>query len=323
MTQERTEHAAAQQALRSEKTTFQADLARATAAIAGAKKGTPHPLLGRNVQQLTGAVHLQNPAAILAPAAIAPVAAQNHTYFQFWFDSSLPPPPHSTMKKSIGVRAATTTTPVPYNLASCWPGVDITGTCSNCGSYDSRMDTLITGATIPTTITNRILFANAFPTPPKVVVWLTGFSAATGAAVSVKVTANDITETAFVLQISSGEGARLGSVGVGWAVWPENGWSDWGQKQAAVKVGSVSTLIPGEARLPRLAAVGTLAKGAVGAVFLVAVSAVDLVLTGNLWVDVAMVPGSGGYSDIASTWRMTAGPATARVYSARVVHVSR
>lgn len=217
------------------------------------------------------------------------------------------------MKKSIGVRAATTTTPVPYNLACCWPGVDITGACSNYGSYDSRMDTLTTGAPIPTTISNRILFANAFPTPPKVAVWLTGLSAATGAAVSVKVTANDITETAFVLQISSAEGARLGSVGVAWAVWPEEGEWSFGGRQAGVKVGSVSTLTPGGARLPRLAAAGKLAQGAVG-VLLVAVSAVDLVLTGNLWVNVAMV---------SPTWSMTAGPSTARVYSARVVHVSR
>lgn len=171
------------------------------------------------------------------------------------------------------------------------------------------MDPVVTGPTIPTTISNRVSFNHAFPIPPKVVVWLVGLSAPPGAAVSVQVTANNITETNFVLQICSGDRARLGSVGVAWAVWPDaSGW-----QQTAVDVGSVSTLTPGQPRRSTLGAKGTL-PGTTK--LFVAVCAVDLVLSGGLWVDLVVAHAGGG-------WSMNAGPSTAIVYSARVAHVSK
>lgn len=182
-------------------------------------------------------------------------------------------------------------------------------TCTSHGSYDSRMDPLVAGATVPTTITNRIFFQNAFPTPPNVAVWLTGLSAATGAAVSVKATANNITETDFTLQISSGDGARLDSVGIAWAVWPEAA----GYQSPKVTVGSVSTANPQKGRVSTLGASGVLPQNQRAKILLVAVSAVDLVLTGGLWVDVGANSG----------WMMRAGPAKAIVYSARIMYASR
>lgn len=171
------------------------------------------------------------------------------------------------------------------------------------------MDPLVTGGTVPTTITNRIFFQNAFPTPPNVAVWLTGLSAATGAPVSVKVTANNITETDFTLQISSGDGARLDSVGIAWAVWPDAA----GYQSSKVTVGSVSTATPLKGRVSTLAASGVFPQGKGARMLLVAVCAVDLVLTGGLWVDVGTDSG----------WMMKVGPAKAIVYSARIMYASR
>lgn len=171
------------------------------------------------------------------------------------------------------------------------------------------MDPQVTGATIPRTINNRVFFEKAFPTPPTVAVWLTGLSAATGKAVSVTVTANNITESDFELQICSGDGARLGSVGVAWAVWPGAA----GYPSAAVSVGSVSTAIPQKRKVSALAASGALPRGNGTRLLLVAVCAVDLVLMGGLWVDVGAESG----------WRMKVGPANAILYSARIMYASR
>lgn len=174
------------------------------------------------------------------------------------------------------------------------------------------MDPLIAGATIPTTITNHIVFTAPFSTPPKVVVWLTGLSATTGAAVSVNVTANDITEAGFVLQISSGDGARLQSVGTAWAVWAENG----EHQSSPITVDCLNTLTPGKQRVTLFRNPETLVDGT--AIVMVAVSAVDLVLVENLWVAVSAFPGGGG-----SAWIVAVEPSVANVSSVGAAHVSR
>lgn len=348
LTQERTQHAVAQAAWYREKNTLEADLARATGKVKPTEPGTAY---APNLQSSTANPPVQLPPSVRA--AITPVAPAKQIYLQFWFDWLTPTP--SSNEPTTEIRAATSSTPIPYGLTSSWPGVDFTSTCAGHGNYDSRMDPAMTGPTLPTTVSHRVVFGYAFPSPPKVVVWLTGFSAAPGAAVSVQVTAINITETKFVLQINSGDGARLGSIGVGWAVWPATGvWPKpvtgvW--PQPAVEVGSVSTRTPGKARVSSLATTGVLQAKKM---LLVAVCAVDLVLAGGLWMEVAVGPNIGGegsflghrgysrvphpydpyedegmpppparYPGNATTWSMKAGPSTAIVYSARVAHVSQ
>lgn len=168
------------------------------------------------------------------------------------------------------------------------------------------MDPVIVSPTIPTTFTKVIRYKSAFDTPPKVIVWLTGLSAA---AVCVKAVANDITETEFALQIRCSDGTQLASVGVAWAVWPEAGGSDngWSGTRSVVNVGSVSTAKTGEARVPVFSGSGSLRKAAVMA----ALSEVDIVLVGGVWVQLVFKQ---------ARWEMTAGPVDASVYSARVAY---
>lgn len=181
----------------------------------------------------------------------------------------------------------------------------------NHGTYDTRLDALLAAfVTLPATITHIVRFKDAFATPPSsVMVWLTGLSASTGDELSVQATANDVTETEFVLQVSSGAGSRLNSVGVAWAVWHES-------EQNTAKVGSVSTKSPGTVRLPNLASSGVLA-GVFLPIF-VAVSAVHLVLGGNMWVDVEMAHETQSYGPKGLKWEMKAGPVAARVYSVMI-----
>lgn len=191
---------------------------------------------------------------------------------------------------------------------------------ANCvyhGNYDSRMDALITTPTVPTSLTQIIRFTTPFETPPKVAVWLTGLSSATGSTVFVKAGANNITETEFELQINSGDGARLGSVGAAWAVWPE---VDRHSEYTVRAIGSVSTAVPGGARVPRLGASGKqLQASHYGKVVLAAVGAVDLVLEGSLWVEVevSLTENKPLY------WGMSAGPPDVMLYSVRLVYVTQ
>lgn len=206
-------------------------------------------------------------------------------------------------------------TPIPYNLASSWPGMDNIRNSADYGSYDTRMVALLWGSALPATITHVVHFKQAFPAPPTVMVWLTGLSAARHAKVCVKVTANNVTESEFALQITSTGGASLGSVGVAWAVWPIT--PHWGQ--TAAKVGSVNTVAPAAARVSNLNAAGTVpAKG----VIFVALSAVDLILGERLWMEVQMIKATGSYGPAGSTWKLSAGPVGASVYSARVAYAS-
>lgn len=238
------------------------------------------------------------------PSPIPPAATSKQTYLQFWFSSA------STSSVWINrVRAATTVTPAPYGITVSWPEIEHLATSNRHGSYDTRMDPLITTPTIPTILTQNIRFGKPFDTPPKVIVWLTGLSAATGAAVCVKAVANDITETEFQLHISSDGGSRLGSVGVAWAVWPEAGISDHLGLQKVANVGSVCAVAPGGGRVPVFSKTGSVR----GKVVMVAVSAVDLVLAGGVWVEVVFT---------GQSWRMSAGPVDASMYSARVAYVS-
>lgn len=142
------------------------------------------------------------------------------------------------------------------------------------------------------------------------VVWLTGFSGATGTSVSITVVANDITETEFALQIRSSDGAPLLSVGVAWAVWPEAGGSNGGYSDArpVVNVGPVSTTKTGDARVPVFSGSGSFRGTAV----IAGLSAVDMVLAGALWIEL-VVKEAG--------WAMEVGPVGASVYSVRMCYV--
>lgn len=182
----------------------------------------------------------------------------------------------------------------------------------NHGSYDTRMDPLITTSTIPSTLTHIVTFEKPFANPPQVLVWLTGLSATTGAAVCVKAVANNITESEFTLHITSAEVTPLGSVGVAWAVWPEAHSSNQGGggsqgTASAMQVGSVSTVTPGGARVRVLSKSGSVG----GEIRMAGISTVDLVLAGGLWVELVL-EGRG--------WSMSAGPADAIVYAARVAY---
>lgn len=205
------------------------------------------------------------------------------------------------------MRAAVTAASVPYGTASGWLDTNSLGTSVSRGHYDSRTDPLITSPTLPTTIAHVVRFGEPFPTPPKVLVWLTGLSAAAGAAVAVKATATDITETDFTLRISSVDGAALASVGAGWAVW----------SQTSSRVGSVSTVAPGCERVSVLAKEGSLAVG--GRVALVAFCALDMVLSGDVWVE--LMQEDHGSDQLR--WVMSAGPASASVYSARLGYATK
>lgn len=260
-------------------------------------------------------------------------------YLQFWFSSN---------DSSTRTHMATTTIPIPYGLASSWPGMDIVRSSADYGYYDTRMDAGNTSALLPTRIDHVVRFKNPFVTPPVVMVWLTGLSAARGTTVSVQLSANNVTETDFTLQITSGLGfgAVLRSVGVAWAVWTVA--SGWGQ-HTTKKVGTVSTVSPGGVRVSNLTGSGKLAGDSTA---LVAVCAVDLVLGGGVWIDVEMEGGETppelgpqrpsdpvsyglgfgstttsmfGQSSVRKEglmWKLNAGPVGARLYSARITYLS-
>ncbi|KAL0634512.1 hypothetical protein Q9L58_006530 [Maublancomyces gigas] len=138
-------------------------------------------------------------------------------YLQFWFPTSSIEP-ESGKVFSIS-QACTTTTPVPYGLASSSANAYTLRGSKFSGTYDSRIDSSITSPTIPVIISKVIAFNPPFTDTPEVVVWLTGLSATTGTVVSILVTATNITTTQFTLQIDSSAGDHLFSVSVAWAVW--------------------------------------------------------------------------------------------------------
>lgn len=132
----------------------------------------------------------------------------------------------------------------------------------------------------------------------------------------VKATANNVTESEFSLQISSGGGDRLGSVGVAWAVWPET--PGWGQ--TARKAGSVSTVVAGAKRVANLNTTGIVP---VPGVFFAAVCAVDMYLRGGVWINVQMSPETPAYGPNGTQWSMSAGPVGSQVFSVRIAYASR
>lgn len=183
------------------------------------------------------------------------------------------------------------------------------------GNYDSRMDALITTPTVPTSLTQIIRFPKPFETPPKVAVWLTGLSSETGSTVGVRAGANNITETMFELQINSGDGARLGSVGAAWAVWPK---VDRDREYWVQAIGSVSTTVLGTVWVPMLGAAGEQRQAThYENVALAAVCWVDLILEGSVWVEVEVKK----RDNLQLRWEMSAGPGDALFYSVRLVYV--
>ncbi|KAL7269826.1 hypothetical protein RUND412_007485, partial [Rhizina undulata] len=248
--------------------------------------------------------------AAVVPATLQPTPStttiDKQRYLQFWVSSS---------KELTRVSAAATATPSPYGIFSSWP--DEINQSRDHGGYDTRMDLLLTSPTLPVTITNVIRFKEAFRSPPKVVVWLTGLSAHNGATVHVSTTANDVTETGFVLHMSSGDGDTLKSVGAAWAAWDEAHEGGY-EGNPAVRVGSFSTTKLGSVRTRKWAETGSL-LGRESKVFL-SVCAVDLVLAGSLWMDMTMSEKST-YDRDKFKWNLKAGPVDARVYSARVAYV--
>lgn len=173
------------------------------------------------------------------------------------------------------------------------------------------MDPLITTTPLQTVIIHIVRFKKPYPTPPSVLLWLTGLSAKSGASVRVKATANNLTESEFSLQISSEGGDRLGSVGVAWAVWPQTATSG----VQALKTGSVSTVVAGARRSPNLNTEGTLG---VPLVQFASLCEVDMALSAGVWVNMQVV-GRTSYAP-GATWSMNAGPLGARVYSARIAY---
>lgn len=240
---------------------------------------------------------------MLVRAQAPATASDKQTYLQFWFTTSF-------SSSTIQVRAAATSVSVPYGTASCWPRLFSRSACTISGSYDSRMDVLIMAPTVPTTLTRIVRFKEAFLAPPKVAVWLTGLCATPGAAVSVKAVANNISKTEFVLEIFSGDGAALASVGAAWAVWPDD--------VELAKVGTVITVKPGGARVPVSELKGKLDVG--GSAALVALCAVDLVLAGGLWLEVTHR--TDQWPPKYLRWVMTVGPADATVYSATLAYAT-
>lgn len=176
------------------------------------------------------------------------------------------------------------------------------------------MDEHINTAIIPATVSVVIPFKTAFATPPGVVVWLTGLSATNDAVVTVNATATNVTESEFVLQISSGGPAQLASVGAAWAVWPD--------VPERLTTGSVDFVGPEGARVPIFDAKGVEnPRNACSSVIrLAVVSAVEVVLKGTLTIDL-FVSEIYTYPGEEFAWRMTVGPSDAEVYSTRVTYV--
>lgn len=97
------------------------------------------------------------------------------------------------------------------------------------------MDPDINTVTLPVILSKVINFTATFSGLPVVVVWLTGLSSTTGAVVSVEATATKITTTQFTVQIDSGSGEHLLSVGAAWVAW---------ERDAMIAIGSVSLPMP-------------------------------------------------------------------------------
>lgn len=230
----------------------------------------------------------------------------DHTYLQFWYTSVV---------DTKHVHLATTSVPIPYGLSACWLAMEHIRSSTDYGSYDTRLDPLITTKPLKLTTTHTVRFKKPFPTPPIVLVWLTGLGAKSGALVSVKATANNVTESEFSLQVTSSGGDRLESVGVAWAVWPEA--PGWGQKTP--KAGSVSTVAAGARRVTNLNTEGTVP---VKWVQFASLCAVDIVLRGGVWMTVKTVTETSSYGPQGTKWTMSAGPAGSQVYSARIVYTS-
>lgn len=184
------------------------------------------------------------------------------------------------------------------------------------GSYDTRADPGVTTKLLPQMTTYTVRFNKLFPTPPSVLVWLTGLAAKPGAKLMVKATANNVTESEFSLQIASHGGDRLRSAGVAWAAWPEHP----ERGEVTGKAGSVSTVVAGAKRLSNLNTTGNVQ---VLGVFFVALSAMDLYLRGDLWMHVQMVQETSSYGPRGTTWSMSAGPVGSQVLSARRAYASR
>lgn len=81
------------------------------------------------------------------------------------------------------------------------------------------MERYLSDRDIPGIISKVISINYPLRDTPSVAVWLTGLSATTGAAVSIHVTATNITNTQFTLHIDSNAGDHLLSVGTAWALW--------------------------------------------------------------------------------------------------------
>lgn len=201
----------------------------------------------------------------------------------------------------------------PYWTAAGFTRIDH---ITSSGSYDSRMDALITTPTIPTTLTHVVRFLTPYETPPQVLVWLTGLSGATGAEVNVATAAKQITETGFELQISSHDGAPVQSVGAAWAVFESLGEGE----PHTVKVDSYSNKWHGRPRAVTLESTSTLGHhGSVHRVGFAALCAVDLALEAGVWVEVRMdTEIEKGAVAPYPTVKIKAGPADRRVYSVGV-----
>lgn len=209
---------------------------------------------------------------------------------------------------------ATTNTPFPYGTASGWTKIDH---IASSGSYDSRMDAMITTPTLPNKLTHTVRFAAPFAAPPQIAVWLTGLSAVTGAEVKVTAAADKITETGFELLISSGDGTPIESVGAAWAVFEKLG----DGKKPVVKVGSFSSR--GRSRAVTLKVNWKISTNdGPNEAGLAAICAVDLKMEGGVWVELELRMARDSWTvSLIPFSRFTAGPENATVYSIGVGYV--
>lgn len=111
-------------------------------------------------------------------------------------------------------------------------------------------------------------------------VWLTGLSAPGGAAVSVRVTANDVGRKGFKLQITCAVDTLVASVGAAWAAWAD--FEELGDRSAIP--GLFRTDIS-PTRRSRLREYGSFLSGQIAMNRLLEICEVDLVLEGNLWIE--------------------------------------
>lgn len=151
-------------------------------------------------------------------------------------------------------------------------------------------------------------------------VWLTGLSAPSGAAVSVRVTANDVERKGFKLQITCAVDTLVTSVGVAWAAWAD--FDALGDRSAIP--GLIRTDIS-PTRRSRLRQYGSFLSEHIAMNRLLEICEVDLMLEENLWIEMFLAMPADQDGQVMNLMKemrygMRAGPETAMIYSVKAVY---